>query len=292
VNSLWQCGHTASYRSSDPGAIVQPEYPCASGPGRTLSDPVPTLRAVEFDPLRRAAAEFVGTFTLVFAGVASIAATQAVVQGGLVGIALAHGLAIGVMVSAVGHISGGHFNPAVTLGLLVTRRIAPVLAGVYWVTQFAAAVVAALAVKAVFPDQYDLEAGVPVLGEGVGAGAGLLVEAILTFFLVWVVFATAVDPRGTFQSIAGLAIGLTITLDILAGGPLTGAAMNPARAFGPELVEGVWDDAWIYYLAPPLGAAVAALAYEWLYLRPLAPVPVGPAETGVQEPRPGDAAAS
>jgi aquaporin TIP len=163
---------------------------------------------------------------------------------------------------------------------------------VYWVAQLAAAVVAALAVRAVFPDDADLEAGVPTTSDAVGAGSGLLLEAILTFFLVWVVFATAVDPRGTFKSIAGLAIGLTITLDILAGGPLTGAAMNPARAFGPELVEGVWDDAWLYYAGPLLGGAVAALAYEWLYLRPLAPVPVGPPETGVQEPRPGDTAAS
>ena len=131
-----------------------------------------------------------------------------------------------------------------------------------------------------------------MLGEGVGGGAGVLTEAILTFFLVWVVFATAVDPGGTFKSIAGLAIGLTITLDILAGGPLTGAAMNPARAFGPELVEGVWDDAWVYYVGPLLGGAAAALAYELLYLRPQAPVPVGPPESGVEEPRPGDAATS
>jgi aquaporin TIP len=270
---------------------MEPEYRRASRPGRDSSDPLLTLCAVEFDPLRRAAAEFVGTFTLVFAGVGSIAVTQAV-EGGIVAVAFAHGLAIAVMASAVGHISGAHFNPAVTFGLLVTRRIAPTLAAVYWAAQLAAAVVAALALRAVFPDAVDLEAGVPTTSDAVGDGSGFLLEAILTFFLVWVIFATAVDPRGTFKSIAGLAIGLTITLDILAGGPLTGAAMNPARAFGPELVEGVWDDAGIYYTAPLLGGAVAALAYEWLYLRPLAPVPVGPAETGVHEPRPGDTAAS
>jgi aquaporin TIP len=232
------------------------------------------------DAFRRAAAEFVGTFTLIFVGVGSIA----VVDGGLVGVALAHGLAIAVMVSAVGHISGGHFNPAVTLGFLVTRRIAPALAVVYWIVQLAGATVAALALEATYPDQANLDAGVPVLGAGVSAGAGLVLEAILTFFLVWVVFATAVDPRGTFSAIAGLAIGLTITLDILAGGPLTGAAMNPARAFGPELVFNVWDDAWIYYVGPAIGGAVAALAYEWLYLRPLAPATVGPPDTGVREP--------
>ena len=116
----------------------------------------------------------------------------------------------------------------------------------------------------------------------IDAWQGVGFEAILTFFLVWVVFATAADPRGTFKAIAGLAIGLTITLGILAAGPLTGAAMNPARAFGPELVQGVWTDAWVYYVGPVLGGVVAALAYEWLYLRPLAPVPVGPPETGVR----------
>ena len=106
------------------------------------------------------------------------------------------------------------------------------------------------------------------------------------------IFATAADPRGTFKSIAGLAIGFTITLDILMGGPLTGAAMNPARAFGPELVQNFWGAAWIYYVGPALGAVAAAMLYELLYLRPLAPEPVGPPETGVREPRPGETAAS
>jgi aquaporin TIP len=119
-----------------------------------------------------------------------------------------------------------------------------------------------------------------------------VIEGVLTFFLVWVVFATAADPGGTFKSIAGLAIGLTITLDILMGGSLTGAAMNPARAFGPELVSRDWTNAWVWYVGPFVGGAIAAVTYEWLYLRPTAPMPVGPAETGVIEPRPGDTAVS
>ena len=98
--------------------------------------------------------------------------------------------------------------------------------------------------------------------------------------------------RSAFKAIAGLAIWLTISIDVLMGGPLTGAAMNPARAFGPELAENFWGEGWIYYLGPALGAVVAALGYEWLYLRPLAPTPVGPPESGVEEPRPGDTAAS
>ena len=106
------------------------------------------------------------------------------------------------------------------------------------------------------------------------------------------VFATAVDPGGTFKSIAGLAIGLTITIGILAAGPLTGAAMNPARAFGPELVQGIWDDCWIYYVGPAIGAAVAALAYDWLYLRADRLPVVGTVESGLDEPRPGETALS
>ncbi len=114
----------------------------------------------------------------------------------------------------------------------------------------------------------------------------------MTFFLVIAVFATAVDPRGAFKSIAGFAIGLTITMDVFLGGPLTGAAMNPARAFGPELIGNFRAQGWIYYLGPALGAVVAAVGYDRLYLRPLAPSVVGTPESGVAEPRPGDAAES
>ena len=246
------------------------------------------------DPLRRGVAEFIGTFTLIFVGAGSIMAAAGIHDPTLIGIAFAHGLAIAVMVSAVGHISGGHFNPAVTFGMLVTRRIEPMLAVVYWLAQFGGAVIAALLLDWIFPtvavDATKL--GAPLLNPSISSGAGVATEAILTFFLVWVIFATAVDPRGTFKSIAGLAIGLTITLDILMGGPLTGAAMNPARAFGPELVHGEWSNAWIWYVGPVLGGTLAAVLYEWLYLRPLAPVPVGPPETGVREPRPGETAAS
>ena len=131
-------------------------------------------------------------------------------------------------------ISGGHFNPAVTFGFFVTRRISPSLAGFYWLVQLSAATLAALLLKWVLPHSNgkSVDYGAPVVHAGLNAGKGVTIEAVLTFFLVWVIFATAVDPRGTFKQIAGLAIGLTITLDILMGGGLTGAAMNPARAFG------------------------------------------------------------
>ena len=164
----------------------------------------------------------------------------------------------------------------------------------YWVVQLTAAVAAAALLHWFFTmsERNAVQLGAPLLGSGITQWQGLVIEIVLTFFLVWVVFATAADPGGTFKSIAGLAIGLTITLDILMGGPLTGAAMNPARAFGPELIQNDWTNAWIYYAGPAIGGVVAAASYEWLYLRPTRPIPVGPPETGVIEPRPGDTAVS
>jgi aquaporin Z len=244
---------------------------------------------VEYDPLRRGIAEFVGTFALIFVGMGSVVFVQ---SSGLFGVAFAHGLTIAIMASAVGHISGAHFNPAVTFAFLVTRRIVPSLAVVYWLAQLAGGVLGALALRALYPSEANLDSGVPVVNETINVGQGVALEALLTFFLVWVIFATAVDPGGAFKSIAGLAIGLTITFDILAAGPLTGAAMNPARALGPELVQGIWDDFWIYLVGPAVGATVAGLAYEWLYLRaPRLPV-VGTPASGVDEPRPGETAVS
>ena len=244
------------------------------------------------DALRRGIAEFVGAFALIFIGAGSIITAHSIHDPSLIGVAVAHGVTIAVMVSAVGHISGGHFNPAVTVGFLITRRIKPGLAVLYWLAQFGGAALAALLVRDLLPraSSEAVQLGVPALGGGVDASAGFALEAIFTFFLTWVVFATAVDPRGTFKSIAGLAIGLTITIDILFGGPLTGAAMNPARAFGPQLVGSYWSHAWVWYAGPVLGAAVAAGLYELLYLRPPRPEPVGPADSGVLEPRAGEPA--
>ena len=244
------------------------------------------------DYLRRGTAEFIGTFGLIFFGAGAIM----VGSGGLIGVALAHGLAIALLVTAFGHISGGHFNPAITLGFFVTRRIAGGLAVVYWLMQFGGACVAALLLWWIFPAEAidPSRLGAPLLHPSVGQGAGFALEAIMTFFLVIAVFATAVDERGAFKAVAGFGIGLVITMDVLAGGPLTGAAMNPARAFGPELIDNVWENyTWIYYAGPAAGAIIAALVYELLYLRPWPrPTPVGPPGTGLEEPRPGDLASS
>ena len=235
------------------------------------------------DHLRRGVAELIGTFTLVFVGAGSVMVGSA----GLLGVGLAHGLAIALMVTALAHISGAHFNPVVTLAFVVTRRIDMRLAGTYWVMQFAGACAASLLLWWIFPPEAIAPArlGAPLLHPSVGSGAGMALEAILTFFLVLSVFAVAVDDRsGAFRAVAGFGIGLVVTMDILVGGPLTGAALNPARAFGPELVYNVWESyTWIYYVGPALGAVVAALTYELLFLREPIAKP-GPRETGLVEP--------
>ena len=184
----------------------------------------------------------------------------------IVAVALANGLAIGIMVSNLGHISGGHFNPAITLGFLATRRITPPLAVVYWVAQFARRRRRRRSSSADLSRSRCVKLGAVPHAATSTAGKGSSSRSILTFFLVWAVWATAVDPRGAFKAIAGLAIGLTITIDVLMGGPLTGAAMNPARAFGPELAGNSGPSWWIYWIGPIVGASRAWL-YEYLYLR-------------------------
>ncbi|MFN2614780.1 MAG: aquaporin, partial [Actinomycetota bacterium] len=190
---------------------------------------------------QKLAAEFVGTATLIFAGAgAAIALTRLTASGAtngggeLVVAALANGLAIGVMVTALGHVSGGHFNPAVTLGMITTLKISVRDGVAYWGAQLAGAAAAAGILRWAFPQQLWSTArlGVPAVQNGVSTGQAVVLEAVLTFFLVWVIFACAVDPEGAFGKVAGLAIGLTITMDVCVGGPFTGAAMNPARWFG------------------------------------------------------------
>ncbi len=163
---------------------------------------------------QKLAAEFVGTFALIFFGAGSICAEQ-FLHGtggpGLLGIALAHGLAIGLMVTAMGHISGGHFNPAVSIGFWVTRRISTLDIILYWAAQLAGAIAAAYLLKVVVPEETwrAVAGGTPDLARDFTRPNGIILEAVMTFFLVWVVFATAVDEKGAFNKIAGFAIGLT-----------------------------------------------------------------------------------
>lgn len=219
------------------------------------------------DSLRHFISEFVGTFALVFVGGAAIMiASQSNSPIGLLQVALAHGLVLAVFISALMRISG-HFNPAVTFGFIVARRIDPMMAGVYIIAQLLGAVAAAYLLKATFPA--DVFAATRGGGQAIslditGTQAWIL-EAVATFFLTFVVFGTAVDPKAV--KVGGFAIGLVVTLDILAIGPLTGGSMNPARSFGPALASGIFEGQFIYWTAPSVGSILAALLYDTLFIR-------------------------
>jgi len=234
--------------------------------------------------VRRGVAEALGTGVFVFIGAGAIITATATQSGSTLTIALANGLPLAIMITALAHISGAHLNPAVTFGFWSTGRITTRMAGIYVGCQLIGAVVASIFLRGIFDDRfYDAaDGGAPTVAPGISVWEGLLTELLLTFFLVLVVFATAVDERGAFKIVAGFAIGLTVTADVLVGGPLTGAAMNPARAFGPELISGTWSDAWIYWLGPLIGGALAAGTYATLYLdRPIDVI--GRPGTGVDE---------
>jgi aquaporin TIP len=219
--------------------------------------------------LRRSVAEFVGTFALVFIGVGSVAAKYYPdANYGIYGIATAHAIVLAVMVTATMAISGGHLNPAITVGLLVARRTTGRTAAAYIVAQLIGGVVGALLIKAIFPlgVTRPISLGTPTLANNVQIGQAIALEAVLTFFLVSAVFGTCVNPEA--PKVGGFAIGLVLWFDIIVGGPLTGAAMNPARAFGPALVSGQWVAHSVYWIGPLLGGIVAALLWEYVLLPP------------------------
>lgn len=215
--------------------------------------------------VRRCLAEFVGTFALVFVGVAAIAVHAP--DKNLLSIALAFGLTVAVMVSATLHISGGQFNPAVSIALLVTRKMSLHDTLFYVLTQLLAATAAAGVIHMMF-GTYAVAEGTPVPKGAFTPIDAFVMEVILTFILVFVIFGVAVDKRGP-NLVAGLLIGLTVTLDILIGGPFTGASMNPARSFGPALIGKVWDHHWVYWVGPLLGGVLAGLVYDFVFLRPV-----------------------
>jgi len=179
---------------------------------------------------------------------------------------VAHGFAITIMVAATGMISGGHLNPAVTFSAVLTRKMGAAKGGMYVIAQILGATLAALLVKAVIPDAMEGGLGTHALGTGISAWAGVAIEMVLTFILVFVIFATAVDSRGP-SIIAPIAIGMTVLVEILVGLPLTGASMNPARTLGPALVTGQLADNWVFWIGPLSGGAIAALTYEYVFLR-------------------------
>jgi MIP family channel proteins len=211
-------------------------------------------------PLARAlVAELIGTFALVFAGAGAIVVDAKTGALGHVGISLVFGLVIMVMIYAVGHVSGAHFNPAVTFAFSLSRHLPWQRAAGYWTAQGTGAVLAAALLRSSLGNTAHLGATLPAGSQG----QSFLWEVVLTFFLMFVIMAVATDTRAVGEA-AAIAIGGTVGLDALFGGPISGASMNPARSLGPALVSGNLHALWLYLVAPLLGAALGALAYGFV----------------------------
>jgi MIP family channel proteins len=225
---------------------------------------------------QKLAAEFVGTFVVVFIAAGAICADRYLRAAGepgagLLGSALAYGLAVGAMVSAFGHISGGHLNPAITIGYWVTKRLGTIDSIGYGIAQLLGAASGAYVLSVILPESVwrPVSLGAPDLASDFTRLHGMALEAVLTFVVVFVAFATAVDARGAFHRVAGLPIGLAVTVGYLVGAPFTGAAMNPARAFGPALAltPHHWQNHGVYWVGPLFGGVLAGVIYDRLFLR-------------------------
>jgi aquaporin TIP len=213
-------------------------------------------------------AEFVATFALIFIGAGAVIQYIAG-KLDLTGVALAQGLVLAIVVSITAHISGGLVNPAVAISLWVTGKLPSFRTIALIVAELAGAVAGAYLLKFLVPAaQFDAGgAGAPALGDGIAVGKGILIEAAATFLLVYAVFGTAIDQRGPFAKTAGFPIGLVIAFDIMAFAPYTGAAMNPARWFGPALAGGLWDNWYVWVVGPIAGGIIAGVLYWAVFLR-------------------------
>ncbi len=218
--------------------------------------------------LRPLTAEFFGTYALVFAGTAAAVSDNFPgAKYGILGIALAHGLILAFAITATGSISGGHLNPAVTLGFLATRKMEIKTALAYIATQLVAGIAGAYSSRFLIPNNVGriVSNGVPQISSSSSFGQALMLEAVMTFFLMSAVMGTIVNPKA--PKLGGLWVGLTLVVMILLGGPITGAALNPARAFGPALVSGVWTAQIAYWIGPIVGAIAAALLWDKVLLK-------------------------
>ena len=215
-------------------------------------------------------AEFLGTFALCFIGAGAVCVNQW--SGGalgLLGVAVAHGTVLAVMISALGHISGGHFNPAITIGMLTANKITLRPALTYLIAQLSGAAAAGFLLQFIIPSPawQPVHLGAPSLGPGITIVQAVTVETVLTFFLALAVCGVALDPKGSWNAVAGFGIGTVLIFDILVGGLITGAAMNPARAFGPALAAGYWNHHAVYWFGPLTGAVLATFLYTTVFLK-------------------------
>ena len=225
-------------------------------------------------PVARAlVAEAIGTFALVFAGCGAIMIDAKIERLGQVGIAIAFGLVIMAMIYAVGHISGAHFNPAVTFAFALSRHFAWPQALGYWAAQLLGALIAAALLRGSLGDVADVGATLPSGSQG----QSFLWELVLSFFLMFVIMAVATDTRAVGEA-AAVAIGGTIGLDAMFGGPISGASMNPMRSIGPAIASGNFHALWLYIVAPVVGAALGGLAYQFVRGEPARLVDLEPSE--------------
>ena len=208
-------------------------------------------------PWRSILAEFIGTFSLVSVGCGAIAVQAQTGELTHIGVAIAFGLVVMIMVAAVGHISGAHLNPAVTLAFAVTRHFPWRLTPGYFLAQFSGATVAALLLRLIF----GAHAHLGVTQPSSSIVQSFLLEVLLTAGLMFVITAVATDTKAVGQ-LAAIMIGAAVAVNALWGGPISGASMNPARSFGPALVSGLWNVQWLYWIAPSLGAILGALLYQ------------------------------
>jgi aquaporin NIP len=217
------------------------------------------LRRIDIHVLRASVAEAIGTFALVFAGAGAVMVDDKTQALGHVGVAITFGLVIMAMIYSVGHISGAHFNPAVSFAFALTRHFPWPRVVVYWIAQAAGALLAALVLRASLGNRAHVGATLPSGSQA----QSFLWEIVLTFFLVFVIMAVATDTRAVGEA-AAIAIGGTVGLDAMFGGPISGASMNPARSLGPAVVSGDLHALWLYLLAPLLGAALGGFAYQFV----------------------------
>jgi len=226
--------------------------------------------AFGLDGFRAYLAEFISTLLFVFAGVGSamaydkLTASAALDPAGLVGVAICHGFALFVAVSIAANISGGHVNPAVTFGLVLGGQIT-ILRGIfYWIAQLVGAIVACLLLKFVTG---GLTTPIHSVAAGMNCAEGVVMEMVITFALVYTVYATAADPKkGSLGTIAPIAIGFIVGANILAAGPFSGGSMNPARSFGPAVVSGDFTDNWVYWVGPLVGGGLAGVVYGGVFI--------------------------
>ncbi|KAJ1379425.1 Major intrinsic protein [Sesbania bispinosa] len=224
------------------------------------------------DALKAALAEFISVLIFVFAGEGSgmaynkLTDNGSATPAGLVAASLSHAFALFVAVSVGANISGGHVNPAVTFGAFIGGHITLLRGILYWIAQLLGSVVACLLLKVATG---GLETSAFSLSSGVGVGNAVVFEIVMTFGLVYTVYATAVDPKkGNIGIVAPIAIGFIVGANILAGGAFDGASMNPAVSFGPAVVSWTWDNQWVYWVGPLIGSAIAAVVYETFFITP------------------------